>query len=241
MGMGDTVPFSIFCKFVFQKFNQMLQPSTLRFLKDLKKNNTKTWFDKNRNQYDAAKDDFLLMAGQLIRNTGTFDPSIANLEAKNCIFRINRDVRFSKNKDPYKHNMAAYFNKDGKKGLGAGYYLHIEPGESFAAGGIWMPEPAVLAGIRQEIDYSFGEWKKTVESRSFKKMFPGGLQGEALTRPPKNYDDSNPAIAYIKMKSFIVTSPFTDAEVQNKNFVKEAAKRFQAMKPLVDFLNSAIS
>lgn len=217
----------------------MLRSSTLKFLKDLTKNNNKSWFDKNRDQYDAAKEDFLLMVAQLIKGIAAFDPSIANLEAKNCIFRINRDVRFSKNKDPYKNHMAAYFNKDGKKGLGAGYYLHIEPGKSFAAGGIWMPEPAVLAGIRQEIDYSFADWKKIVEGKSFKKIFVDGLQGEALTRPPKNYDDRNPAIKYIKMKSFIVTRPFTDTGVQDKNFTRDVAKTCQAMKPLVDFLNIA--
>lgn len=215
----------------------MLQPATLKFLKELKKNNNKSWFDKNRRQYDTAKEDFTLIVTQVIKSVGSFDPGIANQEAKNCLFRINRDVRFSKNKDPYKSNMSAYFNKDGKKGLGAGYYLHIEPGKSFVAGGIWMPEPQVLAGIRQEIDYSFTEWEKIVVSTPFKKNFPDGLQGEALTRPPKNYDYSNPAIAYIKMKTFIVTSSFTDATVQNKNFVKEVTQQFRAMKPLVDFIN----
>ncbi len=217
----------------------MLQPSSLKFLKDLKKNNNKPWFDKNRKQYDAAKEDFVLLVAQVIKGIGSFDPSIAGLEAKNCLFRINRDVRFSKNKDPYKNNMAAYFNKDGKKGLGAGYYMHIEPGKSFIAGGIWMPEPPVLAGIRQEIDYGFDEWKKMVESKAFKKMFPKGLEGESLTRPPKNYDENNPAIEYIKRKSFIVTSTFTDTEIQSKGFTRELTKRFQAMKPLVDFINLA--
>ncbi len=217
----------------------MLQPSSLKFLKDLKKNNNKPWFDKNRKQYDAAKEDFVLLVAQVIKGIGSFDPSIAGLEAKNCLFRINRDVRFSKNKDPYKNNMAAYFNKDGKKGLGAGYYMHIEPGKSFIAGGIWMPEPPVLAGIRQEIDYGFDEWKKMVESKAFKKMFPKGLEGESLTRPPKNYDETNPAIEYIKRKSFIVTSTFTDTEIQSKGFTRELTKRFQAMKPLVDFINLA--
>ena len=217
----------------------MLQPSSLKFLKDLKKNNNKPWFDKNRKQYDAAKEDFVLLVAQVIKGIGSFDPSIAGLEAKNCLFRINRDVRFSKNKDPYKNNMAAYFNKDGKKGLGAGYYMHIEPGKSFIAGGIWMPEPPVLAGIRQEIDSGFDEWKKMVESKAFKKMFPKGLEGESLTRPPKNYDENNPAIEYIKRKSFIVTSTFTDTEIQSKGFTRELTKRFQAMKPLVDFINLA--
>ena len=218
----------------------MLQSSTLKFLKDLKKNNDKSWFEGHRKQYEIAKADFLSLVRQVVKGISTFDKPIGNLEAKNCTFRINRDVRFSKNKAPYKSNMAAYFNKDGKKGLGSGYYLHIEPGKSFVAGGIWMPEPAVLAGIRQEIDYSLNEWKKIVESKPFKKMFSEGIKGDALTRPPKGYDETNPAIEYLKMKSFIVSRSFSDAEVQHKDFLKHVAKTFQAMKPLIDFLNIAV-
>ena len=218
----------------------MLQSTTLKFLKDVKKNNNKIWFDGHRKQYDTVKSDFLLLVEQLITGIATFDKPIGNLEAKNCTFRINRDVRFSKNKDPYKSNLAAYFNKDGKKGIGAGYYLHIEPGKSFAAGGIWMPEPAVLAGIRQEIDYSFIEWKKIITGKSFTKIFTDGIKGEALTRPPKGYDENNPAIEYLKMKSFIVSRAFTDAEVQNKNFTKEVTKKFNGMKPFIDFLNTSL-
>lgn len=218
----------------------MLQSSTLKFLKDLKKNNNKIWFDEHRKQYDNIKADFLLLVQQLITGIAAFDKPIANLEAKNCTFRINRDVRFSKNKDPYKSNIAAYFNKDGKKGIGAGYYLHIEPGNSFAGGGIWMPEPAVLAGIRQEIDYSFTEWKKIIAGKAFTKIFTKGIKGDTLSRPPKGYDENNPAIEYLKMKSFTVTRQFTDAEVQSKNFAKDVAKTFQTMKPMIDFLNVAL-
>jgi uncharacterized protein (TIGR02453 family) len=218
----------------------MLQSSSLKFLKDLKKNNNKPWFGSHRNQFESTKADFLFMVGLVIKAISTFDKPIGRLEAKNCTFRINRDVRFSKNKAPYKNNMAAYFNKDGKKGLGSGYYLHIEPGKSFVAGGIWMPEPPVLAGIRQEIDYSFSEWKKIVENKTFKTIFPKGITGDALTRPPKGYEETNPAIEYIKRKSFIVTRSFTDTDVQGKNFVNDVAKTFKAMKPLIDFLNIVV-
>jgi uncharacterized protein (TIGR02453 family) len=218
----------------------MLQSTTLKFLKDLQKNNNRPWFEGHRNQYDIARTDFISMVEQVISRIAAFDKPIGNLEAKNCMFRINRDVRFSKNKDPYKNNMAAYFNKDGKKGLGAGYYLHIEPGKSFVAGGIWQPEPAVLAAIRQEIDYNFKEWNDLVTGRSFKKIFSKGITGDALTRPPKGYDENNPAIEFIKMKSFIISRSFTDKDVQSKGFVKEVAKTFQAMKPVIDFLNISL-
>lgn len=215
----------------------MIQSSTIKFLKDLQKNNNKIWFDKNRGQYENAKADILLLTEQVIKAIAAFDKPIGSLEARNCTFRINRDVRFSKNKDPYKNNMAAYFNKDGKKGLGAGYYLHIEPGKSFIAGGIWVPEPPVLAGIRQEIDYGFKEWHRIINDKSFRKNFTEGIQGESLTRLPKGYDSDNPAIEFIKKKSFIVTRNFTDSEVQSKTFVKDVAATFKVMKPMIDFLN----
>ena len=219
----------------------MLQQSILTFLKDLAKNNNRPWFEKHRNQYEKAKADFHSFITVLIKEIGTFDKPIADLEAKNCTFRINRDVRFSKDKRPYKNNMAGYFNKAGKKGIGAGFYLHIQPGESFAAGGIWMPEPVVLGKIRQEIDYNFNEWKKLIEGSNFKKYFPGGLESsDSLSRPPKGYDSGNPAIGYLKLKNFIVSKPFTDTDVLNKGFEKEVAKTFKAMKPMIDFFNRAI-
>lgn len=218
----------------------MLQSSTLKFLKDLKKNNNRPWFEEHRQQYETAKGDFLLLTEKLITGISVFDPAIALLKAKECVFRINRDVRFSKDKSPYKNNIAGYFNRNGKKGNGAGYYLHIEPGKSFAAGGMWMPEPKELAAIRQEIDYSFDSWKKIIGNATFKKIFIEGIKGEALVRPPKGYDETNPAIAYLKMKNFVVTKSFTDTEIQSKTFVKDVANTFKVMKPMIDFLNSAI-
>lgn len=219
----------------------MIQPRILKFLKEIKKNNNRPWFEKNRPQYENAKADFLFFVEGLIKEMAKFDPPIGSLTAKDCLFRINRDVRFSKDKSPYKTNIAAYFNKGGKKSNGAGYYIHIEPGKSFAAGGMWQPLPADLSKIRQEIDYSFDDWKKMVGGSSFKKYFPDGvIAQDALIRPPKGYDESNPAIHFIKMKNFFVTKYFTDAEVQNKSFVKDVAASFKAMKPLIAFLNTAI-
>ena len=219
----------------------MLQPSTLKFLKDLEKNNNKSWFDAHRPQYEIAKADFYALVEKLIPAIAKFDAPIGQLAVKQCVFRINRDVRFSKNKAPYKSNMACYFNQAGKNGLGAGYYLHIEPGKSFAAGGIWVPEVPVLASIRQEIDYNFFDWKKIVENKKFKQVFTEGIRSnDTLVRPPKGYDENNPAIDYLKMKSFIVSKPFADKDLQDKNFVADVAKTFNSMKPLIDFLNIAL-
>jgi uncharacterized protein (TIGR02453 family) len=137
--------------------------------------------------------------------------------------------------------MACYFNQAGKNGPGAGYYLHIEPGKSFAAGGIWVPEPVVLTGIRQEIDYNFAGFKKIMDNKNFKTTFTEGLRSnDTLVRPPKGYDENNPAIEFLKMKSFIVSKPFADTDLQSKNFITDIAKTFNSMKPLIDFLNTAL-
>ena len=105
---------------------------------------------------------------------------------------------------------------------------------------MWMPEPKDLAKIRQEIDYSFDDWKKIINNASFKKIFTEGIKGDTLVRPPKGYEETNPAIAFLKLKSFVVTKPFTDTEIQSKTFVKDVAATFKVMKPLLDFLNAAI-
>jgi uncharacterized protein (TIGR02453 family) len=219
----------------------MLQSATICFLKHLQDNNNKPWFDAHRQVYENAKADLQAMVGQLIPAIASFDEPIGALQVKECTFRINRDVRFSKNKRPYKNNMAAYFSRGGKKASVAGYYFHCEPGKSYAAGGFYSPMPAELAKIRQEIDYNFDEWKKIIDNKTFKKNFPDGVDGiESLQRPPKGYDETNPAIHYLKMKHFIVSKPITDIELQSKTLVKDVAKIFQTLKPMLDFLNLAV-
>ena len=188
----------------------------------------------------AAKENVYENVGQLIKAIGKFDEDIARQEIKDCTFRINRDVRFSKDKSPYKTNIAGYFAKGGKKTEGAGFYVHIEPGAAFAAAGCWWPEPKKLSAIRQEIDYNFDDWKKIIGSKKFKAMFTEGVaKKDTLQRPPKGYSDENPAIEYIKMKSFVVYKYFTDADLQQKDFVKKVAVVFEVAAPMVEFLNNA--
>ena len=219
----------------------MLQSSTLRFLATLKKNNNKAWFEENRNLYENAKEDFSLMVEALIKAIARFDESIGLLKPKDCTFRINRDVRFSSDKTPYKSNMAAAFSKGGKKAMVAGYYFHCEPGQSFTAGGFYNPLPDQLAKIRQEIDYNFDDWMKIVNTKRFKSQFPKGVQGTGtLVRPPKGYDENSPALLFLKMKGFIVISEFSDTELLEKDAVKKVALSFEAMKPMIDFLNRAV-
>ena len=220
----------------------MLQQSTVQFLRNLKKNNRKEWFDANRSKYEAAKNDVLQFSAGIIKNLGRTDDTIAHLEPRDCVFRINRDVRFSKDKSPYKTNMGVYFSKGGKKGVQAGYYFHFEPGSSFVAGGLWMPMPAELKKVRQEIDYNWDEFKAIINNKRFKTNFRdlGRDADSVLSRPPKGYDDDNPAIDYIKLKSFIASAKMSDTDLTSKDLVKTVVAKFAVLKPLIDFLNRAV-
>jgi uncharacterized protein (TIGR02453 family) len=218
-----------------------VKTSTFKFLKDLKKNNNKTWFEKNKSGYLDAKDDAEHFVEQLIQGLGKVDANIAPLHVKDTTYRIYRDIRFSSDKTPYKTHMGAFLNKGGKKVPTAGYYFHAQPGRSMAGGGLWMPMPAELSKVRQEIDYNFGEWTKILGDRKFKKYFPEGLdKEEILSRPPKGYDAENPAIEFLKLKSFVVTRSLTDAEMTSPSILKEVLNTFASMKAFVNFLNRAL-
>lgn len=219
----------------------MLQASTIKFLRDLKKNNNKPWFEKNKDVYLNAREDIGNLAEQVIEKLGRTDTDIAPLQAKDCLYRIYRDVRFSKDKTPYKNNIGAFMNKGGKKAPTAGYYFQCAPGRNIAGGGLWMPPAPDLNKVRQEIDYNFDEWRKIVEGKSFKKLFPQGLEQEdLLSRPPKGYDADHPAIEYLKLKSFVVIRHFTDEEMQSKTLAKEIVKTFETMHPFIQFLNRSL-
>ena len=221
----------------------MLQPATIKFLKDLKKNNNKPWFDKNRKVYETAKADFACFIQAVIAQHSKKDASIKNILAKDCLFRINRDVRFSKDKSPYKSNFGASINKGGRKAEhSAGYYFHLEPGNSFAGGGIWMPEPNELKKVRQEIDYNFAGFKKIIGSKKFKSVY-GDLDRSAeflLSRVPKGYEPDNPAAFYLKLKSFVAISFFSDADLTSKDLVKKTVSAFEALQPLILFINNCM-
>jgi uncharacterized protein (TIGR02453 family) len=222
----------------------MVQTSTLKFLKDLRKNNTREWFEKNRKAYESAKEDMAGLVDDVIKQFGKKEEGIASLTAKDCMYRINRDVRFSKNKAPYKSNMAASLIKGGKKSVDAGYYIHIQPGgESFIGGGRYMLEALELKKIRQEIDYSWEEFSKIINHKKFKATYGELERGEgmALSREPKGYEKDNPAIEYIKLKSFVATTPLTDTDLTGKDLVKKITAAFETLQPLITFLNRALS
>ncbi|MGQ0740499.1 MAG: DUF2461 domain-containing protein [Bacteroidota bacterium] len=221
----------------------MLQPATIKFLKDLKKNNNKPWFDKNRKVYEAAKADFASFIQAVIDRHGKKDSSIKNLTAKDCMFRINRDIRFAKDKSPYKTNFGASINKGGKKAWDtAGYYFHLEPGGCFTGGGIYMPPPEALKKIRQEIDYNLAAFKKLVASGKFKSVYGGFDKSKEflLSRVPKGYEPDNPAAEYLKLKSYIAMIKIADADLASNNMVKKTVAAFGALQPIIEFINNAV-
>jgi uncharacterized protein (TIGR02453 family) len=171
-----------------------------------------------------------------------FDEDLKDLIPKNCTFRINRDIRFSKNKTPYKINLSASFNRGGKKSMYGGYYFHLQPGNNnFVGGGLWRPEPADLKKLRQEIDYCFPEFKKIIGAPAFKKHY-GGLEkdeNQMLVNIPKGYDKENPAADYLRMKSYIATKNLSDDDVLSPKLVNEVIQSFKALMPLVKFINRA--
>ena len=221
----------------------MLQKSTLTFIKNLQKNNVKEWFDTNRKSYETAKADFISLVDEVLKEYSQTDAEIATLTAKESVFRINRDIRFSKDKTPYKNHFAAGFARGGKKSIYAGYYLHIEPGNnSFVGGGLWTPEADVLKKIRQEIDYNLDDFTSIIQSKTFQKIY-GGLYRDKevmLIRAPKGYEEDNKAIDYIKMKSFIAMKPIKDEELTGKTLVAVITEALSALYPLTIFLNAAI-
>jgi len=221
----------------------MLEKETLSFLRNLKKNNRKEWFDTNRKAYEEARADFSRFIYQLIVQTATFDPSIAHLTSKDCMFRINRDIRFSKDKSPYKTNFGASINMGGRKSSLGGYYFHLEPGgKSFIGGGVYMPMAPELKMIRQEIDYNFDEFKQIIGNKAFRSTY-GDLDKRSefsLVTTPKGYEKDNPAIEYLRLKSFIADKSLTDEELTSKSLLKNAVAAFKALHPLIVFLNRSV-
>lgn len=210
---------------------------TLLFLKKLKANNNRDWFEANRGSYEQAKAEFETFANALLDGVKKFDKGIdPALTAKQCMFRINRDVRFSKDKSPYKTNMGAAMAPGGRKSTTAGYYLHIEPGKSFLAGGVYMPEPPQLQAIRQEIDYNGAPLVKLLKSANFKRYFKGLDEDGKLARPPKGYDESHPLIDLLKNKHFIVSHALTDAQVTDAKAVSYIVSGMKTMHPFLEYL-----
>jgi len=215
---------------------------TFNFLKNIKSNNNRDWFEKHKERYLEAKEEHEIFIDKIIKGIAKFDKKISpEMKAKDCVFRIYKDVRFSKDKTPYKTNFGASMSPGGKKSLIAGYYLHAEPGASFLAGGVWMPEPDMLNAIRQEIDYNPDPFFKILNSSSFKKYFKGLDDEGKLKTAPKGFDKDHPHLDILKNKHFLVSHHFSDKEMNDKDADKLIIAGFKAMHPLIEYLREATS
>jgi len=218
----------------------MLKKDTLSFIKDVAENNNREWFAENKHRYEESKANVLELVASIIPELSKIDPLIStDLDPKKCLLRIYRDVRFSKNKDPYKNNFGMWFSSKSKGGNEPGYYLHIQPGLSFIAGGYWMPDAAHLKLIRQEIDYNIGDFKDIINNKDFKTQFKFG-GGAALKKAPKGYDPADPNIEYLKLKSFEASMNLNDEEFLKPDIVNKLVSSFSTVSPLVAFLRNAI-
>lgn len=212
-----------------------LKTSVFSFLKKLEKNNNREWFTENKAEYIAANSDFKTLAESI--NEGLHEQD--NIERMK-LFRIYRDVRFSKNKTPYKINFSGSFTR-ATEALRGGYYFHVQPdNQSFMAAGFWQPEAADLKRIREEIAADAAPLRKIINSKSFKEHF-GELGGEQLKSNPRGYAKDHQNIDLLRYKSFVVSKHFTDAEVQAPGFANEILKYFKATRPFFDYMSDVLT
>jgi uncharacterized protein (TIGR02453 family) len=215
-----------------------IKKSTLEFLNSIKHNNNRDWFVKNRSIYLEAKDNFESFIQEIINKIIDFEPIMKGLEAKSCVYRFNRDIRFSNDKSPYKSHFGAFIVRGGKKNGDkfAGYYIHIEPGQSIIAGGAYMPPTPWLSAIREKIDEEPSELIKIINTKDFIKYFKK-IDGEKLKTAPKGYSSDHPNIDLLRFKSYLVVNEVTDEFVLSEKYFDHVIHIIRAMKPLNDFLN----
>mgnify|MGYP000282217500 CR=1 FL=1 len=221
----------------------MLSRDTLQFLEDLKANNNRDWFLENKKRYETVKKDYHQMVSDFLDAMKPLDPALEMLEVKNCTFRINRDIRFSKDKTPYKTHMGVWLSSGVKGQNRAGYYVHIEEGASFIAGGFYAPESEDLKKVRKEIAFFYEDLEEILAEKNFKKIFMDFDRNERsiLKNPPRGYEKEHPAIELLKLKSFEASQKFDVSEVLEKDFVSKMSKKLIVLKPLNEFINRALT
>lgn len=215
-------------------YQNMITKDTFEFLSQLKENNNRDWFAENKKQYEAI----LKNATSFFTEINTELAKTDSIEKMN-VFRIYRDIRFSKDKSPYKTNFGVSFSRT-KPMLRGGYYLHIEPDNSFVGGGFWAPNKDDLHRIRKEIELDASELREIISDKNFKKMF-GELSGDELKTAPKGFDKIHPDIDLIRKKQYLVMRKFTNEEVLSNDFKSEVLATFSAMLPFFDFMSSVLT
>ncbi|WP_224490478.1 DUF2461 domain-containing protein [Robertkochia flava] len=208
--------------------------SVLQYLKELKINNNREWFDTNKKHFKKEQKQIKAFFEDLFSQLQSHDEV-----DQYKVFRIYRDIRFSKDKTPYKTHFSASFHRTKPKYRG-GYYLHIEPGKSFLAAGFWNPEKDDLLRIRKEFEIDDAPMRKFLSSEAFEKIF-NGLEGEELKTAPKGFDRDHPAIDLIRKKQYIVTRKFTDAQVIAPGFPEEVNQSFAAIRPWFNYMSEVLT
>jgi uncharacterized protein (TIGR02453 family) len=221
----------------------MLTKETLLFLEDLKANNNRDWFLANKKRYESYKEEYHQLIRDLLEIMKPQDPSLAMLEVKNCTFRINRDIRFSKDKSPYKTHMGIWLRSGSLHSEAPGYYVHIEKDASFVGGGLYCPMPEQIQKIRKEINFFYEDLQSIVNNDSFKSTY-GNLNREdnsTLKNPPKGYEKDNPAIEYLKLKSYTATQKMNNSDLTKNDFAQVISQKLLTLKPLNEFINRALN
>ncbi len=215
-----------------------IKKSTLDFLRNLKVNNNREWFNTNRKLYDEAKEDYETYIQAVIDKIVIFDPILKGLEVKSCTYRLNRDIRFSPDKTIYKTHLGAFIVKGGKKNGDkfAGYYVHVEPGGSMIAGGAYLPPSQWLSAIREKIDDDGEKLVRIIKDKDFIDIFKE-IEGETLKTAPKGYPKDHKFIELLRMKSFLVSRMISDKDICSQTGFDTIIKGCTAMKPLNDFMN----
>lgn len=213
----------------------IITPPTLKFLKQLKKNNNRDWFNKHKERYLVAREELKVLQAALLDEMSHQD-EIAQVK----LYRVYRDVRFSKNKEPYKAHFSGYIERATKWKRG-GYYFQVSPdGNSMAGGGFWGPEKEDLKRIRQEIAANDKPLRKIIKAKAFKDTF-GQLQGAQLKTAPRGFDKEHPAVDLLRYKQFVVSKSFSDEQVLDGNFVKELCKVYKKMRPFFDYMSDVLT
>jgi uncharacterized protein (TIGR02453 family) len=212
----------------------------LDFLAQLEKNNNREWFQKNKKQYDAAKSEVEAFVNSIIPDLAKFDDAVKYVQAKDCMFRIFRDVRFAKDKSPYKINMGAWITRSGRKSPGPGYYIHLQPGGSFLAAGVYMPEPDQLKKIRNEIYYNVTEFKSILNEKKLNKYSNGLMENDRVKMAPRDYPRDFPEMELLKYKHYTLSYPLRDEMVASDHFQEVVMMAFKTMYPFNMFLKRAL-
>ncbi len=216
-----------------------LHPKTLSFLRQLKKNNNKVWFEQHRTEYEQIRTSVLQCTKYLLIRLSALNPALKYVEPSQCVFRIHRDIRFTADKSPYKTHIGIAIGPKGRQTKGPVFYVHIEAGNSFVGGGCWMPDPVQLTKIRQEIDYRYHDFLTIINSKSFRKTFGNLDQSFRLRKAPKDYDAHHPAIEFLKLKSFTCSALVTDRLLTSNAFLPTVVRLYHRMQPLLHFLDEA--